>query len=110
MPRITLVDSGASLLDKRVSLFSFGSGYASSFFRRSVKGDTLDIREEMNLVNCLTQMEVVPPEEFVEALCVRVHSYIYMPFQILDAHSNLFIIIASREESQCSFVHSRGIC
>ena len=65
----------ASLLDKRVSLFSFGSGCASSFFTLRVKGDTSDIREKMNLVNRLAEMKVVPPEEFVQALHVRVFIY-----------------------------------
>jgi hydroxymethylglutaryl-CoA synthase len=63
----------ASLLDKRVSLFSFGSGCASSFFTLRVKGDTSDIREKMDLTNRLANMKVVPPEEFVQALHVRVH-------------------------------------
>jgi len=63
----------ASLSGKRVSLFSFGSGCASSFFTLRVKGDTSDIRGKMDLVNRLTQMKVVPPEEFVQALQVRVH-------------------------------------
>ena len=66
----------SSLLDKRVSLFSFGSGCASSFFTLRVKGDTSVIREKMNLVNRLAQMKVVPPEEFVQALHVRVHLYL----------------------------------
>ena len=63
----------ASLLGKRVSLFSFGSGCASSFFTLRVKGDTSDIREKMDLVNRLAEMKVVPPEEFVQALHVRIH-------------------------------------
>ena len=66
----------SSLLDKRVSLFSFGSGCASSFFTLRVKGDTSLIREKMNLVNRLAQMKVVPPEEFVQALHVSVHIYL----------------------------------
>jgi len=61
----------ASLLGKRVSLFSFGSGCASSFFTLRVKGDTSDIREKMNLDKRLAQMKVVPPEEFVQALQLR---------------------------------------
>ena len=65
----------SSLLDKRVSLFSFGSGCASSFFTLRVKGDTSDIREKMNLVKRLAEMKVVPPEEFVQALQVRVFIY-----------------------------------
>lgn len=73
----------ASLLDKRVSLFSFGSGCASSFFTLRVKGDTSDIREKMNLVDRLAQMKVVPPEEFVQALRVRVHSYICLYWMLI---------------------------
>ncbi|KAF8809508.1 hydroxymethylglutaryl-CoA synthase [Phlegmacium glaucopus] len=61
----------ASLLGKRVSLFSFGSGCASSFFTLRVKGDTSDIRGKMDLVNRLAKMNVVPPEEFVKALQLR---------------------------------------
>jgi len=61
----------ASLLGKRVSLFSFGSGCASSFFTLRVKDDTSNIREKMDLVNRLAQMKVVPPEEFVQALHFR---------------------------------------
>ena len=69
----------ASLLGKRVSLFSFGSGCASSFFTLRVKGDTSAIREKMDLINRLAQMKVVPPEEFVQALHVCFHNLIQMP-------------------------------
>ena len=61
----------ATLLGKRVSLFSFGSGCASSFWTLKVKGDTTEIREKMNLLERLSQMRVAPPQEFVEALHLR---------------------------------------
>ncbi|KAF8902340.1 hydroxymethylglutaryl-coenzyme A synthase C terminal-domain-containing protein [Gymnopilus junonius] len=61
----------ATLLGKRVSLFSFGSGCASSFWTLKVKGDTTEIREKMNLLERLSQMKVVPPQEFVDALLLR---------------------------------------
>jgi len=61
----------ATLLGKRVSLFSFGSGCASSFWTLKVKGDTTEIREKMNLIERLSQMRVAPPQEFVEALHLR---------------------------------------
>lgn len=61
-----------TLRGKRVSLFSFGSGCASSFFALKVKGDTSEIREKMDLVHRLSEMKVVPPQEFVDALKVRV--------------------------------------
>lgn len=61
----------AELQDKRVSLFSFGSGCASSFFTLRVKGDTSEIKEKMQLVERLSMMSVVPPAEFVAALALR---------------------------------------
>ncbi|KDR80767.1 hypothetical protein GALMADRAFT_241199 [Galerina marginata CBS 339.88] len=60
-----------TLLNKRVSLFSFGSGCASSFWTLKVKGDTSEIQQKMNLVDRLAQMKVVPPQEFVDALHLR---------------------------------------
>jgi len=59
------------LLGKRISLFSFGSGCASSFWMAKVKGDTSEIREKMDLVSRLAQMKVVRPQEFVDALLLR---------------------------------------
>jgi len=61
----------AQLLGKRVSMFAFGSGCASSFFTLRVKGDTSEIREKMDLLNRLASMKVVPPQDFVDALALR---------------------------------------
>ena len=61
----------AQLKGKRVSMFAFGSGCASSFFSFRIKGDTSEIRDKMDLLNRLAKMNVVPPQEFVDALAVR---------------------------------------
>lgn len=49
------------LQGKRVimSLFSFGSGFASSFFTLRVRGDTSEISRTMNLLERLSSMKVV---------------------------------------------------
>lgn len=60
----------SELKDKRVSMFAFGSGYASSFFTLRVKGDTSVIREKMDLLNRLKSIKVVPCQEYVDALSV----------------------------------------
>ena len=60
-----------TLLNKRVSLFSFGSGCASSFWTLRVKGDTSEIKQKMDLIDRLAQMKVVPCQDFVDALAVR---------------------------------------
>jgi hydroxymethylglutaryl-CoA synthase len=66
-----------TILGKRISLFSFGSGCASSFWMAKVKGDTSEIRDKMDLINRLAQMKVVPPQEFVDALLVSLNLFIY---------------------------------
>ena len=63
----------SELKDKRVSLFAFGSGYASSFFTLRVKGDTSEIREKLDLLARLKSMKVVPCQEYVDALAVSKH-------------------------------------
>jgi len=59
------------LQGKRVSMFAYGSGCASSFFALRVKGDTTEIREKMDLLNRLASMKVVPCTEYVDALKLR---------------------------------------
>ena len=59
------------LKGKRLSMFAYGSGCASSFYTIRVKGDTSEIREKMDLLNRLASMKVVPCQEYVDALKVR---------------------------------------
>ena len=61
----------AELLGKRISMFAYGSGCASSFYTIRVKGDTTEIREKMDLLDRLASMKVVPCQEYVEAMKVR---------------------------------------
>ncbi|KAF9052320.1 hydroxymethylglutaryl-CoA synthase [Hymenopellis radicata] len=61
----------ATLLNKRVSFFAFGSGCASSFWTARIKGDTSEIREKLDLLNRLASMKVVPCQDFVDALALR---------------------------------------
>lgn len=58
-------------LGKRIVMFAFGAGCASSFFCIRVKGDTREIQEKMNLLSRLASLEVVPCQEYVEALELR---------------------------------------
>lgn len=63
------------LRGKRISMFAFGSGLASSFFTIKVKGDSSVIREKLDLVNRLESMQVVPCQTYVDALAVS-HFYV----------------------------------
>ncbi|KAJ3482149.1 hypothetical protein NLI96_g7166 [Meripilus lineatus] len=61
----------ADLQGKRISMFAFGSGLASSFFTIKVKGDTSEIKEKLDLVRRLDSMKVVPCQQYVDALKLR---------------------------------------
>lgn len=64
------------LLGKRLSLYAYGSGCASSFYAIRVRGDTSEIRDKLDLQRRLKSMNVVPCEDYVTALKVRV-SYFF---------------------------------
>lgn len=82
----------SEFLGKRVSMFAYGSGIASSFFTIKVKGDTTRIRENLDLVNRLASMKVVPCQEYVDALKVSIRcsrqrcsgTYVYV--QLRESH------------------------
>lgn len=77
----------AELRGKRISMFAFGSGLASSFFTIRVKGDTSAIREKLDLINRLAAMQVVPCQQYVDALELREKNHnagSYVPEGSLD--------------------------
>lgn len=61
----------ADLKGKTISMFAYGSGFASSFYTMTVKGDTSQIKEKLNLINRLESMKVVPCQEYVDAMLLR---------------------------------------
>ena len=56
---------------RRLSMFAYGSGIASSFFVLRVKGDTSEMREKLDLQRRLAAIKVVPCQEYVDALKLR---------------------------------------
>jgi hydroxymethylglutaryl-CoA synthase len=72
------------LKGKRIAMFAFGSGCASSYWGITVKGDTSEIRSKMDLMARLNAMKVVPCEDFVEALKVRV----FLKFPEVDSNEH----------------------
>jgi len=72
---------------KKIGMFAYGSGMASSFFTMKVVGDTSVIREKLDLVNRLASMKVVPCQEYVDALQLREKNHnagSYVPVGSLD--------------------------
>lgn len=57
---------GKELLGKRIGLFSYGSGLASSFFSIRVEKDTSELAEKINLHPRLDARRVVEPKVFEE--------------------------------------------
>jgi hydroxymethylglutaryl-CoA synthase len=66
---VSRVDSD-TLQGKRMSLFAFGSGCASSFFALKVVGSTKQMAEKLDLIKRLRDMKVVSCAEYVEAMKV----------------------------------------
>lgn len=64
---IAHVDS-STLQGKRIGLFSYGSGLASSFCSFRVNGSTQKISDVLDIPNRLTERRVVPPETY-DAMC-----------------------------------------
>ena len=73
----------SELRGKRISMFAFGSGLASSFFTIKVKGDTTEIQQKLDLVKRLESMKVVPCQEYVDSLTVSLSSIIPAVFVML---------------------------
>ena len=72
----SLIDSeGSKLVNKRIGMFSYGSGLASSFFVLRVTRDPSEIKQRLDLQNRLAAMKVVPCQDFVEALKVCFSSH-----------------------------------
>lgn len=65
------------LKGKRISMFAYGSGLASSFYAIRVKGDTSEIAKKMDLLARLASMKVVPCQEYVDSL--KVGHVVYSP-------------------------------
>lgn len=62
----------ATLEGKRIGLFSYGSGLASSFCSFRVSGSTQKISDVLNLPKRLAQRRAVPPETY-DAMCELRH-------------------------------------
>lgn len=95
------------LKDKKISMFAYGSGCAASFYSIQVKGDTAEIRDKLNLLERLKSMKVVPCEDYVEAMKVRV--YDAMIPRTLSLMSNCSFSVAPRAIPQRRWIHPRRL-
>ncbi|OJD28709.1 hydroxymethylglutaryl-synthase [Diplodia corticola] len=63
------------LQGKRVGLFSYGSGLASSLFSLTVRGDISDMARNVDLLSRLQKRHVLSPETYDEACKIREKAY-----------------------------------
>lgn len=61
------------LQGKRIGLFSYGSGLASSLFSFKVKGSTENLAKQLDIHNRLENRRVVAPEVYDEVSLLRYH-------------------------------------
>lgn len=67
---IANIDSD-SIQGKRIGMYAFGSGCAASFYGLRINGSTEEIRTKLDLQKRLAAMEVVPCQDYVDALNTR---------------------------------------
>ncbi|ODQ68293.1 hydroxymethylglutaryl-CoA synthase [Nadsonia fulvescens var. elongata DSM 6958] len=76
---LSFVDAD-KLLNKRVSLFSYGSGLASTFFSLTVKGDVSQIAKALNFQSMLDNRVKASPEDFTAAIALREKAHLCKNF------------------------------
>ncbi|KAJ2999353.1 hypothetical protein HDV02_003134 [Globomyces sp. JEL0801] len=59
------------LLNKRIGLFSYGSGLASSMFSITVRGDTSEIKSKLNVQERLNNRTCIEPSAYDEVMLLR---------------------------------------
>ncbi|KAB2100003.1 hypothetical protein AG0111_0g11751 [Alternaria gaisen] len=70
-----------TLLGKRITIFSYGSGLASSMFSLKVRGSTKQMAEKLDVHRRLVDRVVVSPEEYEKACSVRERAYLKKCFK-----------------------------
>jgi hydroxymethylglutaryl-CoA synthase len=72
-----------TLMGKRLGVFSYGSGLASSMFSLKVVGDTSEMVEKLDLQNRLDARRVVAPEVYDEMCLLREKAHLKKDFKPL---------------------------
>lgn len=73
--------SSADLQDKRIAIFSYGSGLASSMFSVRVKGSTEEMAQKTDLHNRLNARRVVDPSVYEEMCNLREKAHLQKNFK-----------------------------
>ncbi|KAK4243557.1 hydroxymethylglutaryl-CoA synthase [Corynascus novoguineensis] len=86
---LTLVPSD-QLAGKRIGMFSYGSGLASTMFSLRVVGSTEDMRNKLDLHKRLSARRVVSPSVYDETCRIRAFAHQQSPYQPIGSVAGLF--------------------
>ncbi|QIW95161.1 hypothetical protein AMS68_000679 [Peltaster fructicola] len=80
---VSLLDNVGSeaLQGKRIAIFSYGSGLASSMFSLKVKGSIAELTQKVDLQQRLTARRTVPPETYDEMCNMREKAHLKANYQ-----------------------------
>lgn len=82
--------SSENLQGKRIGIFSYGSGLASTFFSLKVRGSTEEMSKKVDLHNRLESRRVVAPEVFDEMCNLREKAHLKKSFSPAGKAETLF--------------------
>ena len=77
------------LAGKRIGVFSYGSGLASSMFSLKVNGDTTEMQKQLNLQQRLDSRKIVAPEVYEEYCLLREKAHLKKDFKPAGTTDNL---------------------
>lgn len=78
------------LQGKKIGIFSYGSGLASSLFSLKVRGSTEEMVKNVDLHNRLDSRRVVAPEAYDEMCNLREHAHLKKDFKPSGSSETLF--------------------
>ncbi|KAJ9632362.1 3-hydroxy-3-methylglutaryl coenzyme A synthase [Taxawa tesnikishii (nom. ined.)] len=82
--------SSDNMQGKRVGIFSYGSGLASSFFSFKVKGSTQEMADKLDLHKRLESRRIVAPEVYDEMCNLRERAHLKKNYTPEGNADNLF--------------------
>ncbi|KAF2644719.1 hydroxymethylglutaryl-CoA synthase [Massarina eburnea CBS 473.64] len=77
-------------LDKRVGLFSYGSGLASSLFSLKIKGSIVEFQKQLDLNARLESRRVVPPQTYDDMCNLRERAHLKKDYKPEGTPDTLF--------------------
>ena len=78
-----------TIAGKRIGVFSYGSGLASSMFSLKVVGDTTEMAEKLNLQQRLEERKIVSPEVYDEMCLLREKAHLQKNFTPAGSIENM---------------------